>query len=104
MSLPRASRLQNLFHPALVRPTLVQQRWASTQNQDGKNVEGASGKTPEKAQPKLYSENPPKDEEASQDVKEHNEQMSKRADKPSEKVKDEDVENDKVNKGFWSGM
>lgn len=29
--------------------------------------------------------------------------MAKRADKPAEKVKDEDVENDKVGKGFWQG-
>ena len=68
-----------------------------------KNVEGASGKTSDKAEPKLYSDSPPKDADAPQDVKEHNEQMSKRADRPTEKVKDEDVEKDKVNKGFWSG-
>lgn len=36
-------------------------------------------------------------------TRKHNDEMAKRADKPAEKVKDEDVENDKVSKGFWQG-
>lgn len=36
-------------------------------------------------------------------MRKHNEEMDKRADRAAEKVKDEDLEKDKVGKGFWTG-
>ena len=79
------------------------QRYASTDQQPGKNVEGASGKDTNKAQPKIYSESPPKNSDASEDVQKHNREMDARAERPAERVKEEDIEKDKVGKGFWSG-
>ena len=79
------------------------QRYASTEQQPGKTVEGASGKSQQKAQPKIYSESPPKNNEASEEVQKHNREMDARAERPAERVKEEDYEKDKVGKGFWSG-
>lgn len=55
------------------------------------------------AQPKILSENPPKDGEQSEDVEKHNREMESRAEKAHEKASNEDAEKDKVVKGFWSG-
>ena len=105
MSLQRASRLPHFLRPVTTRSTLTSLRYAtSTKNQPGQNVEGESGKSPDQAEPKLYSKSPPKEEEAPQDVQEHNKNVNQRFDRPNEKVKDEDIEKDKVSKGFWSGM
>jgi hypothetical protein len=62
-----------------------------------------SGKSEGKAQPKILSTSPPKESDASEEVKQHNREMDQRADRPAEKVKDEDVEKDKVGKSFWTG-
>lgn len=107
MSLLRTSRnlrfLQSLTQPISIRPTLATQRYASSSQQPGQSVEGASGKSEKEAKPQILNQSPPKDGEASAEVNKHNEEMANRADKPSEKATDADVENDKVNKGFWSG-
>lgn len=55
------------------------------------------------AEPKILSDNPPKQSEQTGDVKKHNEDMENRAEQAHEKASDEQVENDKVSKGFWSG-
>ncbi|KAF1982252.1 hypothetical protein K402DRAFT_424690 [Aulographum hederae CBS 113979] len=56
----------------------------------------------EGAQPKILNENPPKTGEESDDVKKHNEEMSKRPERAHEQVSNDDAEKDKVGKGFWS--
>ncbi|KAL1589132.1 hypothetical protein WHR41_02065 [Cladosporium halotolerans] len=55
------------------------------------------------AKPKILSTNPPTEENAPQDVREHNEQMDQRAEKASNKVSNEDAKKDKVSKDFWKG-
>lgn len=55
------------------------------------------------AKPKILSANPPTEENAPQDVREHNEQMDQRAEKASNKVSNEDAKKDKVSKDFWKG-
>ena len=106
MSLQRTSRLTNLIRPAVTSSssTFSTTRYASSQNQTEKTVaDGESGKDTQTAQPKILSRSPPKEGEASEDVQKHNDEMSKRAERPAEKVKDEDLEKDKVGKRFWSG-
>lgn len=73
-------------------------------NMGGKGKEsGGSGngssKRTQGAQPKILNESPPA--EPSGEVKEHNRDMEQRAERANEKVSDEDVEKDKVGKGFW---
>lgn len=55
------------------------------------------------AQPKILNQSPPDENNASEEVKAHNKEVDKRADRPQEKVKGEDVEKDKVPKGYWQG-
>jgi hypothetical protein len=55
------------------------------------------------AKPKILNENPPSTEEESQDVKEHNKDMSNRAEQAHESVSNEDAEKDKVPSGYWKG-
>ena len=102
MSLQHTSRLVRLFRPTAIRITYNTQRYTSSGKQPGQNVEGASGKTTDNAQPKILSSSPPKEGEQ-QDVDQHNKEMTQRAERPSEKVTDDDVEKDKVGKGFWGG-
>ena len=70
-----------------------------TQNQDSKSKDSSSSKP----QPKILSASPPQEGDQPEDVARHNREMESRMDRPAEKVKDEDLEKDKVNKGFWSG-
>lgn len=71
--------------------------------QSGGSSSGSSKGT-QGAQPKILNENPPKEGEASEDVQKHNRDMENRAERSHEKVNsDEDIEKDKVPKGFWSG-
>jgi hypothetical protein len=56
------------------------------------------------AQPKILNENPPSAEEESQEVKDHNKDMSNRAEQAHESVDNKDAEKDKVPSGFWKGM
>lgn len=51
-------------------------------------------------QPKIHKHDAPEAHTHSDDVKAHNEDMAKRHDRATEKGPDED---DKVDKGFWSG-
>ena len=56
------------------------------------------------AEPKILKRSPPQEGKAPQVVEQHNKEMGKRADRPAESVKDEDIEKDKVSKKFWEGM
>ena len=106
MSLLRATRrpirLQIPFLPPATTSLLAKRHYAGP-NVASTKADDASDKSKKDAQPKILSTSPPKDAEASEDVKQHNREMDQRADRPSEKVTDKDVENDKVHKGFWSG-
>jgi hypothetical protein len=55
------------------------------------------------AQPKILNENPPSAEEESEEVKEHNKDMSNRAEQAHESVDNKDTEKDKVPSGYWKG-
>lgn len=55
------------------------------------------------AEPKLKVEDPPTDENAPEEVKEHNEDLSRRADKPTASVSNDDAQKDKVKPSFWKG-
>ena len=101
MALQRTSWLTHFLRPATTNPSFIIRRYAGNQHESAQNVEGESGKSPKQAQPKIFGESPPNEGEASQEVKDHNKDMDKRAERPAEKVKDEDVEKDKVGKGFW---
>ena len=107
MQLQRAVRssraIRTLARPVVTRPGITNQRYASAGEQSGKSVEGESGKSTKEAQPKILSQSPPKDDEASEEVREHNRDMDRRAERAAEKVKDEDIDKDKVHKGFWTG-
>lgn len=52
--------------------------------------------------PKILNEGPPP-ENASEDVKKHNEELEHRADRVHERMRTEDVEKERVDKEFWSG-
>lgn len=104
MSLLRVTR-HSIRFPTPLRPAtsslLLQHRSASSVAST--SVDGESNKTKKDAEPKILSTSPPKESDASEDVKQHNKEMDQRADRPTEKVTEEDVEKDKVHKGFWSG-
>lgn len=53
------------------------------------------------AEPKILNESPPSDDQAPEDVKKHNAEFEGRAERPAERVKQDEIEDDKVNKGFW---
>lgn len=55
------------------------------------------------AKPKILNANPPSGSEQSQEVKEHNEDMKRRAEQAHEQVSNEDAEKDKVPASFWKG-
>ncbi|KAJ4350153.1 uncharacterized protein N0V89_008774 [Didymosphaeria variabile] len=63
-----------------------------------KDVKGVKG-----AQPKILNENPPKGDNAPEEVKQHNRELDQRAEKAHEQVSNEDAKQDKVPKSFWSG-
>ena len=52
------------------------------------------------AEPKIYKHAPPEPDAHDEDVKAHNEELSKRHDRPVEKSGDKE---DKVDRGFWTG-
>ncbi|KAF2431230.1 hypothetical protein EJ08DRAFT_632535 [Tothia fuscella] len=60
-------------------------------------------KSTEGLQPKILSESPPGEEEAPDDVKEHNRDMDNRNAKSHESVSNEDAKKDKVSRAFWAG-
>lgn len=95
--------LRSLARPAAFRPAITIRQYAEVGETPGKPADGASGKDRKAAKPTILSESPPKDSEASEDVKAHNRDMDRRADRPAEGVKESDVEGDKVSKSFWSG-
>jgi hypothetical protein len=73
---------------------------------DASSQQQSSGKSKgtQDAQPKILNTSPPQDENAPEDVQKHNQELEQRAEKANEKVKDEDIEKDKVSKDFWRGM
>ncbi|TKA80563.1 hypothetical protein B0A55_02010 [Friedmanniomyces simplex] len=103
---------EGLEHPGPAPPSAAgggsqqsgQQKDASSSQQQQQQSGGNNSKGTQGAQPKILNESPPKEHEASEDVQKHNREMDQRAEKASEKVRDEDVEKDKVGKEFWSGQ
>ena len=87
--------LSRLPRTYTVQPSIVARRYVSGQQNPGDNVEGASGKAKEQAQPRIHGAKHPEDKNASEDVQAHNKEMDRRAE-----GKDKE---DKVGKGFWSG-
>lgn len=71
----------------------------STSKQDGLSRGSSSKKGA--PQPKILNEDPP--DEKGEGVKEHNEEMDRRAEKAHERVTNTDAKKDKVNPKFWSG-
>ena len=71
---------------------------ASNSNSKSNSSGGDGGKS-KGAQPKILNESPP--ENPSEEVQKHNKDVDKRAEQAHEKVADEDIEKDKVGKGFW---
>jgi len=61
-------------------------------------------KSTEGLSPKILNESPPKDHEASEDVKKHNRELEGRKDRAHEGVSNEDAVKDKVSSKFWSGQ
>jgi hypothetical protein len=60
-------------------------------------------KSAEGLKPKILDEKPPKGEEESNDVKQHNKEFSQRAERAHEGFKNEEAEKDKVSSKYWSG-
>jgi hypothetical protein len=60
-------------------------------------------KSTEGLRPKILDESPPSEQEASEDVKEHNRDMDNRSEKAFESVSNKDAEKDKVSQKFWRG-
>jgi len=86
----------HLEHPGPEPPTVggkSEQSKSSSSSQDSGSKTGG-------AQPKIHSKAPPTEE--NDDVKKHNEDMSKRYDKAQEQSPQR--EDDKVGKGFWKGQ
>ncbi|KAK5169625.1 uncharacterized protein LTR77_005602 [Saxophila tyrrhenica] len=106
----RTTRLPLLLRPSLLPRTLQPTRLASSASTqksppvDSSSADGASNKGKDQAQPKILRDNPPLNEsEQTDEVRKHNAEMNRRAERPAEKASDEDVRNDKVGKGFWGG-
>ncbi|KAI7281607.1 hypothetical protein KC345_g4048 [Hortaea werneckii] len=73
----------------------------SSSSNNNKGTQGA-------AQPRILNDPPPsasgqQQGAASGEVEQHNREMDQRAEKAHEKVRAEEVEKDKVPKGFWAG-
>lgn len=110
---------EHLEHPGPPSPATGNNSGSSGQQQGGSSSSSSSNQSsqdsskqpqqsqPSKgtqgAQPKILNESPPKEGSASADVEQHNRELDQRAEQAHEKVRDEDIEKDKVGKGFWSG-
>ncbi|KAI7472465.1 hypothetical protein KC367_g4867 [Hortaea werneckii] len=77
---------------------------SSSSSNNNKGTQGA-------AQPRILNDPPPSASSgqqqggaASGEVEQHNREMDQRAEKSHEKVRAEEVEKDKVPKGFWAGQ
>lgn len=93
-------------HPGPPAPSTGGNSGSGQQQQQGGKEQSSKAQTSkgtQGAQPKILNESPPASGQGSQDVEDHNREMDQRAEKANMKVKDEDVEKDKVGKGFWSG-
>ncbi|KXT10893.1 hypothetical protein AC579_9863 [Pseudocercospora musae] len=76
---------------------------SSSSSSSSPSSSSGSQKSSNGPQPKILSDSPPKEGEESDEVRKHNEEVARRADRPHEHVNPEDVEKDKVPKGFWKG-
>ena len=96
---------EHIEHPGPPPPSAAQGKGGSKQQQSSESKQPSSGKSKssEGAEPKILNESPPKEGEEPNDVAEHNKDVSRRADQAHEKVNEEQVEKDKVGKGFWKG-
>ncbi|KAF2814205.1 uncharacterized protein BDZ99DRAFT_516812 [Mytilinidion resinicola] len=94
---------RDLEHPGAKAPdTSSSKGQESQQSKPSSSSPGTRDKKQGKGpQPKIHSESPPDAE--SEDVKKHNDEMARRHDKPNEQIKEETSDDDKVDRGFWSG-
>ncbi|KAK0793604.1 hypothetical protein LTR02_013002 [Friedmanniomyces endolithicus] len=98
---------EHLEHPGPAPPSVAGgSQQSGQQKDDGKSQQqqpsgGDNSKGTQAAQPKIFQSSPPKEE--SEEVRKHNEEVDRRAEKTSTKGRDEDAEKDKVGKEFWSG-
>ncbi|KAI7205571.1 hypothetical protein KC316_g660 [Hortaea werneckii] len=74
------------------------------QQQEPPSQGSSSNKSTQGARPKILSDSPPQQPgKMPGEVEIHNKEMDQRAEKANEKVRAEDLERDKVPKGFWAG-
>jgi hypothetical protein len=71
---------------------------SASSSSGGDKPKGVNGK-----QPKILSDNPPEPGKEPEDVRKHNEEMERRAERAALGVRNEDAEKDKVPPGYWSG-
>ena len=64
------------------------------------NTSGASSDSSKGPQPKIHNHTAPNPDSHSEEVRQHNEEMSRRHDRPTEKSEGKD---EKVDKNFWKG-
>ncbi|KAI6854954.1 hypothetical protein KC323_g8576 [Hortaea werneckii] len=74
------------------------------QQQEPPSQGSSSNKSTQGARPKILSDSPPQQPgKMPGEVEIHNKEFDQRAEKANEKVRAEDLERDKVPKGFWAG-
>ena len=100
---------EHLEHPGPPPPSTAGKSEQGSQQQQGqgqqqpKSDNSGNNKGTQAAQPKILNESPPQGEHAPDDVRQHNEEVDRRAEQASSKVRDEDIEKDKVGKDYWRG-
>lgn len=94
-------------HPGPPPPASAQKGNKASKQQSGRSSSaqqsGGSTKGTQGAQPKILQDERPADSDVPEDVRRHNEEMDRRAEKAHEKASDATVEKDKVGKQFWAG-
>ncbi|KAI9832906.1 MAG: hypothetical protein M1819_003936 [Sarea resinae] len=108
-----ANPSESLEHPGPPPPAEGQGTGGATkakgerQNVDEKSSSSSSNSPPasrprDGAQPKILNSSEP-DQASSEDVERHNKEMESRHDKPTEGISKEELDKEKVSKGYWSG-
>lgn len=104
---------EELEHPGPPPPKVAQKQTQQSSSQPssesqskdsssgGSSSGQSSGQKVKGAQPKILNENPPGEHDES--VRQHNEEMDRRAEKAHMQVSNEDAQKDKVPPKFWSG-
>ena len=96
-------------HPGPEPPSAGKKGQQGSQQQQQQQQQPSKGsssnsKGTQGAQPKILADSPPSEGgNAPGEVQQHNKEMNQRAEQAAEKVRDEDIEKDKVPKGFWAG-